>query len=269
MRDPFERRRSPARTGTIYLPLARTSGITVDTDAETHRTTVDGRSVAYRVRRSDRASRARIDVRLEGVRVVVPSGRELDPEALLRQEAEWLLEKLDSRAKRLEALPERQFEPGGSLPYLGTDRTIWVEQRSSSAVTDEALRLAEWEVERTSVRNVVETLYRRKARAFVESAIERYREQMGVEPERIRIADQRTRWGSCSNNGTLSYNWRLLLAPREVAEYVVVHELAHLVELNHSDRFWALVEEHDSEWRRHRAWLQENGDALLFDVQER
>ena len=232
------------------------------------RTTVDGRSVEYRLERSDQATRARIDVRLDGVRVVVPSGKSLDPESLLHQEAEWLLEKLTDRERRLDQLPERRFEPGATLPYLGTDRTIRVEQRSSSVVDDDALRLAQWEVERTSVRNVLETLYRRKARAFVESGVERYREPMGVEPDRIRIADQRTRWGSCSSNGTLSYNWRLLLAPRAVAEYVLVHELAHLAELNHSERFWAIVAEHDPEWRSHRTWLNDNSDELLFDVPE-
>lgn len=179
-----------------------------------------------------------------------------------------MFEKLDRRASRLEQLPERRFEPGATLPYLGTDRTIHVAQRSKSIVDDDALRLARWEVERTSVRNVLETLYRRKAREFVEAGVDRYREPMGVEPSRIRIADQRTRWGSCSGNGTLSYNWRLLLAPRAVADYVLVHELAHLVELNHSDRFWAVVGEHDPKWRTHREWLRENSHELLFDVPE-
>lgn len=221
------------------------------------------------MRRSDRATRARIDVQLEGVRVVVPEGRPLDHEALLQQEAAWLLEKLDSRAARLERLPDRRFEPRGTLPYLGTDRTIAVEQRSTSAVDDATIRLARWEVDRTSIKNVLETLYRRKAREFVEAGIERHRGPMGVEPDGIRIADQRTRWGSCSSNGTLSYNWRLLLAPRAVAEYVLVHELAHLVELNHSERFWRLVADHDPEWRTHREWLRENGDELLFDPPER
>ena len=219
--------------------------------------------------RSSRATRARIDVRLEGVRVVVPEGATLDPEALLQGEADWLCEKLDARAERVAALPERRFEPGGSLPYLGTDRTIHVEQRSRSVVDGDAFRLARWEVERTSVKNVVETLYRRTAREFVEAGVKRYREPMGVEPDRIRIADQRTRWGSCSSNGTLSYNWRLLLAPEAIAEYVLVHELAHLVELNHSERFWRVVSEHDPEWRAHREWLREHSDDLLFDPPER
>ena len=75
--------------------------------------------------------------------------------------------------------------------------------------------------------------------------------------------DQRTRWGSCSSRGTLSFNWRLALAPLEVLDYVVVHELCHLREANHSPRFWRLVGERRPGWREQRAWLREHGAELL------
>jgi predicted metal-dependent hydrolase len=84
-----------------------------------------------------------------------------------------------------------------------------------------------------------------------------------LEPERIRIAGQRTRWGFCSPRGTVSLNWRLALAPPDVLDYVVVHELCHLVEANHGPRFWALVEERRPAYREPRRWLREHGHALL------
>ena len=88
-------------------------------------------------------------------------------------------------------------------------------------------------------------------------------EQLGVAYERIRIGGQRTLWGSCSPRGTLSFNWRLALAPVEVLDYVVAHEVCHLRVPNHSPRFWALVEERRPRWREQRDWLREYGPELL------
>jgi len=86
---------------------------------------------------------------------------------------------------------------------------------------------------------------------------------LGVRLERIRVAGQRTRWGSCSSRGTLSFNWRLALAPPEVLDYVVVHEVCHLREPNHSTRFWRLVAERRPGYATRRAWLREHGPELL------
>ena len=85
---------------------------------------------------------------------------------------------------------------------------------------------------------------------------------MGVRWRRISIKDQRTLWGSCSVRGNLNFNWRLVLAPPDVMDYVVIHELAHLREMNHSRRFWAIVAEFAPEYRRHRKWLHDNCRAL-------
>jgi len=88
-------------------------------------------------------------------------------------------------------------------------------------------------------------------------------EALGVVYGRIQVRDQRTRWGSCSTRGTLSFNWRLALAPHDVLDYVVVHELCHLREPNHSSRFWGLVESRRPGWREPRGWLREHGGELL------
>lgn len=81
---------------------------------------------------------------------------------------------------------------------------------------------------------------------------------------RITIRDQKTRWGSCSARGTLSFNWRLMLAPPAVLDYVVVHELCHLTHMNHSKAFWALVESVCPDYRAHRKWLKEHGQELIL-----
>ena len=88
--------------------------------------------------------------------------------------------------------------------------------------------------------------------------------EMGVTYGRLAIRDQKTRWGSCSRAGNLNFNWRLVLAPPAVLDYVVVHELAHRVELNHSVRFWRVVARYCPTMDEHRAWLRTHGATLHF-----
>lgn len=242
---------------------ATISSITV---AKTQRRTVEllGQSVAYDVRQSDDATKPRIDVDIHGVTVVIPRASGINPESLLEENAVWVVEKKEKYDALREQIPERSYEAGAVFPYLGSDREVVVEQRSASDVTDDALRLARHHVEETSVKRALETLYRRKARETFENHATRVAEQMGVEYEQIQVRNQRTKWGSCSTTGTLGLNWRLMMAPEEIVEYVVIHELAHLREPNHDDPFWSLVAEHDPAYQEHSQWLDENGTQLIF-----
>ena len=105
--------------------------------------------------------------------------------------------------------------------------------------------------------------YKKLAAQVLQQRTGYYAQRMGVVYGRITIRDQRTRWGSCSIKGNLNYNWRLILAPYEVLDYVVVHELAHLKEMNHSERFWRIVEEAMTDYQRRRSWLKINGELLM------
>jgi predicted metal-dependent hydrolase len=116
---------------------------------------------------------------------------------------------------------------------------------------------------RLDPRDISEVEARRAARELVAMLIDEEAPEIGVEPVRVQIGDQRSRWGSCSTRGTLSFNWRLVLAPFDVLDYVVVHELCHLREPNHSRRFWKLVEQRRPDWRAQRDWLHEHGPELL------
>ena len=91
-----------------------------------------------------------------------------------------------------------------------------------------------------------------------------YAQLLGVTYATISIRDQKTRWGSCSSKGNLSFSWRLILAPPKVLDYVVVHELCHRKEMNHSPRFWVLVESMIPDYKTHRKWLKENGEKLTI-----
>ena len=101
------------------------------------------------------------------------------------------------------------------------------------------------------------------ARQVLQRRAEYYARQMQVSYGRVAVKDQKTRWGSCSAKGNLNFNWRLILAPGEVLDYVVVHELAHRREMNHSVRFWNLVESVLPDYQQRKRWLKENGDRLM------
>jgi len=116
---------------------------------------------------------------------------------------------------------------------------------------------------RLDPRAVSEVEARRAARELVRMLVEEEAPPLGVTVSRIEVRDQKTRWGSCSTRGTLSFNWRLVLAPFDVLDYVVVHELCHLVEPNHSRRFWRLVEKRRPGYRTQSEWLDAYGPELL------
>jgi len=99
------------------------------------------------------------------------------------------------------------------------------------------------------------------ARELISALAEEEPPRIGVSYSRLRIGDQHTRWGSCSARGTISFNWRLVLAPFEVLDYVVVHELCHFRVLDHSQRFWRLLERHRPHWREQRDWLRKHGPS--------
>ena len=110
----------------------------------------------------------------------------------------------------------------------------------------------------------LEKQYRKVAEEYIAKRVEHYITQTGGSYKRITIRDQKTRWGSCSSNGGLSFNWRLMLAPPRVLDYVVVHELCHLTHMNHSRDFWNKVESIMPDYRVYRDWLKKNGSSLTL-----
>ncbi len=226
--------------------------------------TLLGKNVEYEIRRSDEATEPRIDVDIHGVRIVLPEDASGDPESLLAENAAWVLEKKQKYDSYRDQIPDREFAVGETLPYLDAPHEIVVEQRRTSAVSDGTFRLAEHHVEQTSIQRALETLYRRKARERFEHRADHFAEKMDVEYNQIEVRNQKTKWGSCSTSGTLGLNWRLMMAPGDVIDYIIVHELAHLRQSNHTDTFWALVSEYDPAYQEHATWLEQNSTQLTF-----
>ena len=201
---------------------------------------------------------------MEGVIVVVP--RRLSPdhgEALLREHARWVL----AHIERIEARRTRHDQPEGTILWQGCPMRIRIgadtEQRAGRvAPGDGELVLHLPSHGRCDPRRVLETWFADQARRFIMERVRWHAPRMGVNPQRIAIRGQRARWGSCSRAGRLSFNWRLAMAPPEILDYVVVHELAHLLEPNHGRGFWAAVHAHCPDTPRHRKWLRDHGDTL-------
>lgn len=113
-------------------------------------------------------------------------------------------------------------------------------------------------------RTALENRYKEAARSYIPKRVAYYHAMTGGDYRRIAIRDQKTRWGSCSSKGTLSFNWRLMLAPPAVLDYVVVHELCHLTHMDHSPAFWQAVEAVCPDYRNLRKWLKEHGNELVL-----
>jgi predicted metal-dependent hydrolase len=215
-------------------------------------------AIPYTVRRSARARRVRVNVHAQtGVEVVLPMrAPERAAQAAVQELRPWIERRLAERHQVLERVAERN----GTLPYLGTSLLL-APQPGRQRVHRQGGRLL---VPEGDARPALERFYRRAARAEIAPRLDRATALAGTAYSDLVIRAQRTRWASCSASGRMSFNWRLLLAPERVLEYVVWHEVCHLEILDHSPRFWRLVEARWPDYREDRDWLARNGVTLVL-----
>lgn len=114
------------------------------------------------------------------------------------------------------------------------------------------------------IKDVLEKWYKNQARKIYLEKLAYYSEIMGLEYNQVRIKNQKTRWGSCSSKGNINLNWRVVMAPEEVINYLIIHELAHLKHMNHSTDFWNLVKKYCPDYVQWRKWLREKGETLII-----
>ncbi|MBK8909430.1 MAG: M48 family metallopeptidase [Rhodospirillales bacterium] len=223
--------------------------------------TLADRTLPVTVRCNPRARRMilRIAPCSGAVVITVPSGVSVDDGvAFARSKSEWL-------RSRLGALPRRiPFAPGAEIPLQGVPHRI----RHDPAQPRRAVNAAGGEIvvggTLGRLSDQVHAWLRNRAREALAPRVEGAAARIGRRPGRIAIRDQRTRWGSCAANGNLSFNWRLIMAPPVVLDYVVAHELAHLVERGHGPAFWRVVETLTPEARNARQWLSQHGSGLML-----
>jgi predicted metal-dependent hydrolase len=215
--------------------------------------------IDFTVRRSDRARRVRVHVHpLSGaVEVVLPARAAVgEARAAVVSLRRWI------EARIAEAVAARMLVDarGETVPYLGQTLSL-VREAGRSTVRRRGDELLVPDID---AHPALERFYRRRARAEIEPRLDRAVAALGTSYTALRIGAQRTRWGSCSATGTMSFNWRLLLADEKVLDYVVWHEACHLVVMDHSPRFWALLGRHVSDYREPQRWLRAHGRTLVL-----
>jgi predicted metal-dependent hydrolase len=224
---------------------------------------VGDEELSVRVRESSRARTARIIVGPQRpLEVIVPAGvRDSEVDELLEERRNWVERKVDA-ARTIAARP----------PQLGLDRpaVAWLHGEALPVVLvggkRSIARLRDARVEIAGDERVAPAAlarwYRREARRRIGDVIERESTRLGFSFSSFGVRDPRTRWGSCSRHGHLSFSWRLVMAPRDVLDYVVVHELCHLREPSHTKAFWRRLDAARPGWQTQARWLREHGQEL-------
>ena len=223
---------------------------------------VAGRLLPLKIVENTRATRLtlRIDAGGQGLRVTVPPGtpgRDID--RFLDRHTDWL-------ETRLAKVPERpQVRPGIRLPVRGVPHLIVHEPATRGTVEvseiDGQPALLVRGDRRHLPRRVADFL-KREAKREIEPLVQKHAGAVGRRAKAVRYKDTSSRWGSCTSDGTLSFSWRIMMAPRPVIDYLVAHEVAHLKEMNHGPRFWKLCGELCPRTPEAKAWLKKNGTAL-------
>ncbi|HTX30326.1 MAG TPA: SprT family zinc-dependent metalloprotease [Solirubrobacteraceae bacterium] len=215
--------------------------------------------IEYEVRRSDRARRVRVTVDPGGgVEVVLPR------RAPAREAAAAVIELrpwIERRLAEVERVRAAVAARGATLPYLNeTLRLVPQPGRTRAHRRGDELLVPAGEQQRPAV----ERFYRRSAQAEIAPRLDAACGAVGTSYARLSIRSQKTRWASCSRSGAMSFNWRLLLAPEAVLDYVVWHEVCHLEILDHSPRFWKLLGDRCPGYRQQLRWLRRHGATLVI-----
>jgi predicted metal-dependent hydrolase len=226
-----------------------------------HHVVLAGQRIDFGLRRSKRRSIG-LTIDQRGLRVGAPLRASLrDIEGLIHQHGQWILDKLTVWRERQPTTP-LEIVDGVSIFVLDTALTVRI-QRARRArwqwVNGELLLDVPAAVDAAKV---LESALRDKARTLFSERLAQYAPQLGVSMPPLRLSSARTRWGSCNARGGISLNWRLVLMPLPIVDYVVCHELAHLKEMNHSPRFWSVVEQLCPDWRARRLELRRLGRQL-------
>ena len=224
----------------------------------------------YLLKISARARRVRLVVRPEGsLEVVIPRGvGRAAYEAVLRDKARWIVTTLE-RVAREQVGPPPPLATGQRLVLAERTLTLSLrvdasQSRPRAALRGETLLLTLPQDDAAYARKVLEAWYRHQAHAIFADRLALANNAYGYRYGRVSVKSQKSRWGSCSRLGNLNFNWRLLLAPLAVLDYVVIHELCHLKEMNHGARFWQLVARACPDYAAQRRWLRQHGRELAF-----
>ena len=189
---------------------------------------------------------------------------------LIKKRIPWIKEKLEEHAKRPKAI-EKKYIDGEIFSYLGKNYVLRIIQSDETfiklkngsfvvAIPKNDLGKAE------KVQALLSLWFRVHANKYLQARTVKFAKIIGVSPISVSVKNYKARWGSCTINGALDYNWKIIQAPRKIIDYVVVHELCHLLEHNHSPKYWSYVEKFMPNWKESKDWLKKNSDLLRCSI---
>jgi hypothetical protein len=224
---------------------------------------------SYEIVRSSK--RKKLTLTVERDRAVIVHAPQNMPDdeiqRVVESKRQWILAKLrhPQKYQNRQHPPGKEVVNGEAAPYLGRDYRIEITETSSGDIefTDVFLVPPARQAQR---REVLRDWYIARAKEKILARAEQHALALGVKVKAATIVDSQFRWGSCTPNNNVSFNWRLIKAPMFVIDYVVVHELAHLLEANHTSRFWSIVRAHTPKMEKAKAWLKEHGQVLEEEV---
>lgn len=237
-----------------------------------HHVRIGSRRVDYRVVLSRAAKKLRVRVGPDGVEVIQPREREnKDVVDFVAANAGWIVAQLN-RAEGLRGVRLTIRQPTGQIYYRGEPTPVRVELTSSQSRGNAVARhngelvVSRGPRSKTEVARSLELWLRREARRNIESHLDAVTKRLGRRPTRVFVRAQRTKWGNCSTQGNLSFNWRLILAPDYVLRYLVTHEAVHLAIPDHSAKFWLTVQSLCRETERAKQWLCRHQAQMQVDL---
>ena len=229
----------------------------------------------YEIIRSDRKTLGIIVDHEKNIIVRSPEKtKDENIEEILKNKTNWILDKLKEMDEIKPPPKEKEFMTGEKLPYLG--RRYRLEVNPKEKVTKVEVKLYQGKFiinypiglkgdenkRRNEIREAVIEWYREHAKIKINERVEKYKVKLDVEPNNVVVKKQKKRWGSCSNKGNLNFNWKIIMAPMSIVDYLVVHELTHLIYDNHSKDFWNTVESIIPKIKEKKEWLRVYGKRL-------
>ena len=219
------------------------------------------------VKRTSRKKTASRKIEQGVVQVIVPQNlpqKEIDD--LLKQKSDWIRQKVIIQQSVPVSKP-KEFVSGESFTYLGRNYRLKVLMGDLQPVKLKQGYLqvtvpVEQKSDQALIRKLLQDWYLDRASEKLEQKTVKYAQQIGVQPSKIRVREYKSRWGSCSVRGEVSYNWRIIISPNPVVDYVVVHELCHLIHHNHSKQYWNKVRSIVPHYQSKRDWLKTNAGLL-------
>lgn len=226
-----------------------------------HKIKYQSKVIAYWVKRNKGISYIQVKINREGVIVTAPKSV---PHSTIKK---FVLSKADQILKVLEQMAPvvKNFVDGEVFQYLGKDRVLRINEKQGARglrveMTPRRILVAVPRGMSTAqVKSALIAWYREEARVVLSNKVYSYARKMRLKPGRISIRDQKTKWGSCSSTGNLSFSWRLVMMPEDMIDYVVVHELSHIRHKNHGKDFWALVGSFIPDYKERKDWFKQNG----------